>query len=123
MGINSICLEGQLVSPFKQIQKENVNFGVITYVAKLNKNNKFINVLIFNGNLFLYEKAKKYLIDANKGKRLCVAGKVSFDNLDKLQIIANDIDFIDKFVDQDTLDNNKVEFDENELPWTRYINE
>ncbi len=114
--INNITLEGQLVAPFKQIQKDNIVFGVATYVAKINKNNRFINVLIFDTNIFLYSKAQKYLIEANKGKRMCVAGKVSFDNLDKMQIVANDIDFIDKFVDQDTINENKVQFNENELP-------
>lgn len=116
MAINLISLEGQLVSPFKEIQKDNISFCVVTYVAKINKNNRFINVLVFDTNPHLYAKAKKYLIDANKGKRMCITGKVSFDNLDKMQIVANDIEFIDKFADQDTINDNKVEFDESELP-------
>lgn len=116
MGINSICLEGQLVNPFKQIQKENIVFGVATYVAKINKESRFIKILIFNTNTFLYTKAIKYLIEANKGKRMCVVGKVSFDSMSQMQIVASDLEFIDKFLDQDTINDNKVQFDENELP-------
>ena len=116
MSINIISLEGQLVTPFKQIQKDNIYFGVATYVANINKKNRFIKVLIFDANTFLYDKAKKYLIEQNKGKRMCVTGKLSFDSLDNIQIVANDIEFVDKFIDQNTVADNKVEFDESELP-------
>lgn len=116
MAINLISLEGQLVSSIKQIQKDSINFGVFSFVTNINKKNRFIKVLIFAQNSFLNEKAQNYIIEANKGKKLCVTGKLSFDSMDNLQILANDIEFIDKYIDQTTIDSNKVVFDENELP-------
>jgi len=116
MGMNNIVLEGQLVAPFKHIQKNNQSFGVTTYVANINKKNRFIRVIIFDTQAHMFSIAKKYLIEQNKGKRMCVIGKLSFDNLDNLQIVANDIEFLDKFIDENTIQENKVEFDEDELP-------
>lgn len=114
--INNICLEGRLVTPFKEINKDNTNFGVAVFVAQINKKNKFISLLIFSANAYLYDKAQKRLLEENKGKRLCVSGKIAFDSMENLQIVASDIEFIDKFVDSKTLNENKVVFDENEVP-------
>lgn len=112
--INNICLSGQLVAPAKMIDKDGISFAVLVIVLELNQQKRFINVLVFDDHI--KKVVMKYLIEQNKGKRLCVAGKISFDKDNKLQIIAYDISFIDKFQDIDTISENDVKFYEDETP-------
>ncbi len=112
--INNICMSGQLVAPARIVNTEGISFSVVTIVVELNQKKRFINVLVFDEHI--RKIVDKYLIEQNKGKRLCVCGKVSFDKGDKLQIVAYEISFIDKFVDQVTIQENKIEFAENETP-------
>ena len=112
--INNICLSGQLVAPARMVDAEGISFAVTTIVLELNQQKRFINILVFDEHLI--KITQKYLIEQNKGKRLCVCGKIAFDKNDKLQIIAYEISFIDKYFDQKTLEENKIEFTENETP-------
>lgn len=112
--INNICLSGQLVTPARMVDAEGISFAVATIVVELNRQKRFINILMFDAHLI--EIVKKYLIEQNKGRRFCVSGKIAFDKNDKLQIIAHEISFIDMFSDKQTIDENKIEFTENETP-------
>ena len=112
--INNICLSGQLVEPARMIDKEGISFAVTTIVLEINQQKRYINVLIFDEHL--KKIAKKYLIEQNKGRRLCVVGKISFSKNGMLQIVAYDISFIDKFQDADSISENKIQFNENETP-------
>jgi len=108
--INNVCLSGQLVAPAKTVSKDNVVFMVATIVIDINQQKKYINLLVFDEHI--QKICEKYFIDANKGKKLCACGKVSFDKLDNMQIVTYDISFLDKFIDSKTVEENKVVFDD-----------
>ncbi len=117
MDINSITISGGLASPCKLFETNNTIFSTFGLVTHLNAKSTYINALVFN--MHLRQIVERFMIKSNQGKRACITGVLSGistnDNKNEIQIVVQNIVFIDTFLDNNKLKEEKIAFDDEKL--------
>lgn len=94
--INSVVFSGHIFKavasfPYKNKAKTGMYFPLIMNVQ--NGKSGIISIMVFKEELMNF--VKNYVHEGNKGKRISVAGKLSFGKENSIVITASEICFID----------------------------